>query len=406
MRPSPLANSRYALFRKVDDWLRKVYTKRPIRFSLAAAILPVAITVGVAMMGPSELVGYLRICYSGCYFSWTGAWKVGLLGLLLLAFVLVQYTRIREDRFDAFQYRMNQSEQLQGLAVMPNLGFLLRTGTDHQDLIAQAISKYFDRHRTIDLATASEQIVRKELKAVTADLQLALRSLAALARQYGMTAQSPVYDARYGASIMLIVPKTDIPHLPKRFRTEFAEQGLLHFAGDRPDILRLDGILILTKDLISDAQLDGAPDVPKEQVPTKPPYPELSLPVRFEPSKIILPGAPEAIANGQVSLHLDTAQMVAEYGARFSEPTRRELERYFGHNGGGGSVKSFISLRIGTEQAPLGVLSFDADITAFLGDKSTHYTTFATIMLPLLYVLRPAVGWYTRLWWQLNREGI
>jgi hypothetical protein len=136
-------------------------------------------------------------------------------------------------------------------------------------------------------------------------------------------------------------------------------------------------------------------DRPKRSVPL------ISLPVPSAPQttaghRLALPGAPWALLTGTQSLEEDTRRMASEC-EDFAKPLITEIEAYFGEDGDGRDVRSFVCYRIGDEITPVGVLNIDSDHTDVLGPEPGYYASFYALVTPLLRLLRKPIMQYAEL---------
>ena len=305
--------------------------------------------------------------------SWSGP-GVGVDGTTVAFWVLAGiwtralFIRLREEDQAEARYR---EDLIGALYSLPNFNVLWN------------YSSYFDAVAGVTLGRSFEA----SRAALGEDIQVALAAIAEMARAFS---RSP--SEAYGASLMLVVRKEDIPRLPAPYRTPHSENpgtGRLRFVGDRPDVKKLDGLLVLPSDLAVHSVGDGGGKS----------YPLISLPIRYSPLNLVLPGAPRAVLNDQLSVYEDTRKLAVEHCRDFSEPTQREVHEYFGRGGEGADIRSLASIRLGSETTPLGVLSIDTNGTDVLGTDEDYYKTFYALLRPVLRLLEPLVQAYARAWW-------
>lgn len=344
------------------------------------ALGPVVIGFWIALNGRADAGGigvgvatrnFLTGIHGPLYWSALWFWAVVLLWTRAL------FIRLREEDRADDRYR----EDLMGaLYSLPNLDVLWN------------YRKYYD--------PIAELVLGRELPSTTTelgnDIKLALAAIAEMAKVFSRNV-----DAAFGASIMLAVNRSNIPRLPAKMRTKHrlsdegvddgSPQGLLRFAGYRTEVQALDGLLILPADL-------ALHNIPGDGL-SKRTYPLITLPIRKQPKELVLPGAPTAILNDELSVYEDTSSLATAFCGAFSQPTREEIHTYFGPDGEGKDIRSIASIRIGTGQDPVGVLNIDANVTNVLGEDLDYYSTFYALLQPLLRLLEPLVRAYDEAWW-------
>ena len=124
----------------------------------------------------------------------------------------------------------------------------------------------------------------------------------------------------------------------------------------------------------------------------------LPVPQRAETThghRLALPGAPFALLSGEACIYEDTRESVGEWCADLEKSLRDEIERYFGKGGDGGDTRSFLSIRLGPESDPVGVLSLESDHTHVLGPEPEYHVTFFALAEPLVRLLIGPVSAYT-----------
>lgn len=207
----------------------------------------------------------------------------------------------------------------------------------------------------------------------------ALAVVAEMARQF-----SRADGARYGANIMLIVRPGGDPRAPLPPRV--LESLRFH---SKKALGELAGVLYLHEELRVASIESGSP----RHVPV------IALPVPESEAgsdghRLILPGAPEAVITGFPSAYEDTARIAADC-RHLDARIRREVGTYFSPFGEGREIRSFVSLRLGDDRTPVGVLNIDSDHTHVLGLHDHFYDSFYALVHPMLDHLRDAVASYT-----------
>lgn len=152
---------------------------------------------------------------------------------------------------------------------------------------------------------------------------------------------------------------------------------------------RLDGLRAL---LYLPAELAGRPGGEPGDV-------VLSLPVPHRAEtpqghRLALPGAPHAFLTGQPRIYEDTRTMVAESCADLERAVQDEIGRYFARGGEGGDIRSMLSVRIGPDSNPVGVLDLVSDRPCVLGTEPEYYVTFFALVEPLVRLLADPVAAY------------
>ena len=107
-----------------------------------------------------------------------------------------------------------------------------------------------------------------------------------------------------------------------------------------------------------------------------------------------LPGASVAALEG-LSFYMDTTLMHQEC-IIFGEETQTKIREYF--NGEGKAIKSFLSCRIGNEERPVGVLNIDSNHKNILGDDKNYYSTFYSLMKPILRITSKYIDVYAEMY--------
>jgi hypothetical protein len=207
----------------------------------------------------------------------------------------------------------------------------------------------------------------------------ALAVVAEMARQF-----SRAGGARYGANIMLIVRPGDDPGAP--FPPGVLETLRFH---SKKALGELAGVLYLPEELRV-ASIDLG--LPRH-------VPAIALPVPEsgngdDAHRLIIPGAPQAVITGLPSAYEDTARMAADC-RHLDARIRHEVGTYFSPRGEGKDIRSFVSLRLGDDDTPVGVMNIDSDRTHVLGLHDHFYDSFFALVRPMLDRLRDAVASYT-----------
>lgn len=127
--------------------------------------------------------------------------------------------------------------------------------------------------------------------------------------------------------------------------------------------------------------------------------PLIALPVSREAEtraghQIALPGAPYALLTGRPCVYEDTRVIADEWCADLEKAVREEIGRFYGKGGEGSHTRSFVSLRLGGETDPIGVLNIESDETHVLGHEPEYYVTFFSLVSPLLHLLAGPVATY------------
>lgn len=222
----------------------------------------------------------------------------------------------------------------------------------------------------------------------------ALAVVAEMARQF-----SRADGARYGANIMLIVRPGDDPRVP--FPPAILEVLRFH---SKKALGELAGVLYLPEELRVASIDSGRP----RHVPV------IALPVPERGNdgdghRLVIPGAPEALITGLPSAYEDTARMANDC-RHLDARIRHEVATYFSPRGEGREIRSFVSLRLGDDAAPVGVLNIDSDYTHVLGLHEHFYVSFYALARPMLDRLHEAVASYsdelTPALWEPDRQDV
>ncbi len=219
------------------------------------------------------------------------------------------------------------------------------------------------------------------LKQLGARLREALKELLNFCRNFS----DPVQGTLRGCNVMLV-------------RNGSFAQGCL-------DKLRFHPDGHTTSDLLAILEMPSALVVSSSETPH---VVSIALPVPRElkgkhGTIRALPGAPNALLTGKLSVHRDTRQMLAECTDLDGE-VREELRRYFSDDGDGRNVRSFASVRVGTADDPVAVLNFDYAEPDLLG-PSEYYGTFLALLAPMLHLLREPLDRFARLELSLGDPG-
>lgn len=207
----------------------------------------------------------------------------------------------------------------------------------------------------------------------------ALAVVAEMARQF-----SRAGGARYGANIMLIVRPGDDPAAP--FPPGVLETLRFH---SKKALGELAGVLYLPEELRVASTDSGAPrHVPVIALPV----PESEAGV--DGHRLIIPGAPQAVITGLPSAYEDTAR-IADDCRHLDARIRHDVGTYFSPRGEGRDIRSFVSLRLGDDNTPVGVVNIDSDHTHVLGLHEHFYVSFYALARPMVDRLRDAVVSYT-----------
>ncbi len=153
---------------------------------------------------------------------------------------------------------------------------------------------------------------------------------------------------------------------------------------------RLDGLrslLYLPGDLSSAEDRGAAGDV------------RIALPVPHRAEtpqghRLALPGAPHALLTGEARVYEDTRASVGDWCSDLEKSVRDEIERFFDKGGDGRDIRSFVSLRLGHDADPVGVLNLESDRTRLLGPEPEYYVTFFALAEPLVRLLAAPVSAY------------
>ncbi|MCA2992184.1 hypothetical protein [Gemmatimonas sp.] len=218
-------------------------------------------------------------------------------------------------------------------------------------------------------------------EAIVRAIRSALSTIAELAQEFAHGE-----EASYGANIMLVIgPKSEHS---RHFPEPLVEALRFH---RKTDTASLVGLLYLPADLLVENLESGAPrDVALIALPIPPAE-------RDEHGhQLLIPGAPAAALLGRFSVHEDTRKIADECGD-FAADVRSSIRRYFSDDGEGRDVRSFASIRLGSETNPVGVLNIDSNRTHVLGTESEFYISFQALITPILSVLQPAIAEYAAL---------
>jgi hypothetical protein len=122
--------------------------------------------------------------------------------------------------------------------------------------------------------------------------------------------------------------------------------------------------------------------------------PLVSLPVppaRNSPGMkdLILPGAPLALLDGRMNVIDDTRELYKLCKQKgFDANVQTSVKEFFNTTGKGSHMRSFVSIRIGGPDNPLGVLNINSEKTNVLGNCDLFYETLDALMMPMLHLLQ------------------
>ena len=223
-----------------------------------------------------------------------------------------------------------------------------------------------------------------------ADLVLAIQPVLNIISTMASQFANADEDVNYGANIMLVASPSSVQGQPL-----FAEEllaSLRFFDRDREQLSWLSALLYLPSELASTANVEH---------PTRR-FTLITLPVPRQVAnprtkkRWALPGAPSALLEGRPSLHEDTYELDLS-GYDLHDDVKSQIREYFGPEGHGSAVRSFVSLRIGREREnPIGILNIDSDHPNVLGDDRYH-NTFYALVTPFLSMLAAPVAEYAHL---------
>jgi hypothetical protein len=274
---------------------------------------------------------------------------------------LILYYRLRgDDEAQTVRFRHLTA----AIHRAPNYG-VFTDYIDYYDLAADAVASTH-----LPGAPTDERIER-----LSVGIGLVLELTAGLAATFTRAPQSRAY----GANIMLVAK----PPLDGSLVS-----ALRFFDKENQDPNALRAVLYLPQALLL-SDVGGRPDrtIPLIALPV----PKSARDSRGH--QIALPGAPEALLTGKASAQLDTLEMASSCGD-FPAFVIDELREYFAPGGAGQGIRSFVSFRIGSEKAPVGVLNIDSEAPFVLGDELEYYPTFYALMSPLLRLLVKPVSEY------------
>ena len=371
--------------------------KRPVGSGFATgtrvivSLLPVALGAWISIGGQglaADTAAFWNGLLPGAPLPDEVAWGTVVFWLLCVGWTRALYLRLAQDDRQEERYR---ADLMRSLFRLPNLDVLWKYDLYYRQISALVVERALPRSR----------------EGLGKDIFFALTVIAEMAQTFARNR-----DADYGASVMLAVDPSRINDLPAEWRTPHTPDGVgrLRFAGDRPDVTALDGLLVLPDDLALRSLREvaaetqtlangGTPPTPAAGTPSARTFPLISLPIRRRPKNLVLPGAPAAVLGNDISAYRDTRVLAGQYCAAFSEPTRDEVRAYFGVNGDGAAVRSLASIRIDNGAEPVGVLNIDTDTTNVLGADREFYAAFTSLLRPLLRLLEPLVKAYSVAWW-------
>lgn len=356
---------------------------------MIVSLLPVALGAWISIDGrgdyglAADTAAFWNGLMPGAPLPEAIAWSTVAFWSLCAGWTRALYLRLAQDDRQEERYR---ADLMRSLFRLPNLDVLWKYDLYYRQISALVVERPLPRSRE-DLGK---------------DIFFSLIVIAEMAQTFARNR-----DADYGASVMLAVAPSRINDLPAEWRTPHAPGGTgrLRFAGDRPDVAALDGLLVLPDDLAlrslreAAAEANGTSQPPSEAAGPARTFPLISLPIRREPKNLVLPGAPAAVLGNDISAYRDTRILADEYCAAFSQPTRDEVRAYFSATGDGAAVRSLAAIRIDNGAEPVGVLNIDTDTTNVLGADREFYAAFTSLLRPLLRLLEPLVKAYSVAWW-------
>lgn len=378
-----------------DRRLRRFYGRHPILVSVAVPLVPVILTLVVAIFNPPTFAEAFRRGF-GTPIDGHATWRVIFILLMAALFVVTQYMRIRGQVDERVEERDQQDKLIRALAVLPRVEFMFELSPETYDSIDDLLCVYNDRLYQRDFDEWGAAKANEELANVAKELRAVLWSLASMAENYGVTKSHGQRDLRYGASLMLYVPNEDFEVLDVVYKSPASdpgEEGCLRFVEGDFRLEQLRGLLVLSDDLLlSDSD---APDA-KPRASNQSKYPRLALPVREVAAEYQLFGGPQAIDRVRAEWVSDIRAYLEEDSA-YAAHVQEQLTDYFVEGGAGEAIRGLLSVPVGTREDPIAVVSFDADIANFLGDRSDHYEVFVSLVRPALVLMRPAVKYYRAL---------
>lgn len=204
-----------------------------------------------------------------------------------------------------------------------------------------------------------------------AQVQVILRAILTLVAEFSFSKA-----AEFEVNVMMFAEQS-LDGFPETLR-----KALVFFDEGR-DITKLQGLLYTTRELM----YHGTPE---------PWIPAISLPVPHAEEangvKLVLPGAPHAFITGAMNVYEDTRNLHRDY-PDLDAAVRRDMRVYFAEGGLGAGVRSFASLRIGSEPR-LGVLNISRTRENVLGPERQYYTTLHALVTPYLYLLEEVLRDY------------
>ncbi len=380
--------------RSIDRRLRQFYGRHPLLVSFAVPLVPVVLTLVVAIFDPPTFAeGFRRGI--GWPVDLDATWRVAFIIVMAALFILTQYMRLRGQVDERVEERDQQDKLIRALAVLPRVEFMFELSPETYDSIDDLLCVYNDRLYARDFANWSADHASEKLNIVARELRSVLWSLASLAENYGITRSYGQTDPRYGTSLMLYVQKNDFTTLDSAYTTPVGEDGggCLRFVEDDFSLQQLRGLLVLDDQLLL---TDSDDPKAKPNASTQSKYPRLSLPVRDVANEYQLFGGPQAIDRVSAEWILDVRNRL-KGRSPFGAHVHQQLEIYFAEGGDGEAIRGLLSMAVGTKEDPLAVVNFDADIVNFLGDRDDHYAVFVSLIRPALVLMRPAVKYYRAL---------
>lgn len=103
--------------------------------------------------------------------------------------------------------------------------------------------------------------------------------------------------------------------------------------------------------------------------------------------RLALPGPPHVLLSGEPCVCENTRILLGAWCEDLEKAVRDELERYYGMGGEGRDTRSFISMRLGGDDDPTGVLNLECDQPDILGPEPSYYVTYFALVTPLVRLL-------------------
>lgn len=267
---------------------------------------------------------------------------------------------------------------------------LLRNGIRHEnqkhEMLSQLIRKTpnmlvvqnnvkFYRLFAKTINNQLKDIKNKSLSELTSLLKIALKIIAETTRDFTYKDGDMIC-----ANFMLLINNKSSSSIIKKVMQKVRMEKrivLYNCGGD------INGVLINTNELVyySDERIKKMP--------------LMLLPISrdYEINNVILslPGAPTAAYMGW-DIVKDTSSIV-EKCKHFCLLTQKDINNYFSTEGA--HIKSFLSIRIGDNYQPVGILNVDSNKNNILGDEE-FYNIYKALIIPLLEVINPVIEEYSR----------